>query len=229
MKKSISQQGNALIITVIIISTLVTVGLATSRSFMVELKNIRSFTGSEQAFYEAEAGVEHGLYAYRSDRRAELVDSTIDGMATKYSMAIYTSNQIEIDIPKDESVNLETGIAGKINISNYPADKTIGALLITGIKNTGSSTVGQVYPAYPSSITFDATAQAIRFHSFRDGIMLFVQCDDGAKCLANPQTTINAESTASGVRRTLEAKINRQSGLLQSLFDYTMFSQGDIK
>ncbi|NCN24924.1 hypothetical protein CO101_02450 [Candidatus Berkelbacteria bacterium CG_4_9_14_3_um_filter_39_23] len=231
MNKSISQQGNALIITVIIISTLVTVGLATSRSFMVELKNIRSFLGSEQAFYEAESGLEQGLYKYRSNRRAELANILVLNMPAKYSVAVYTDQPKEISIPKDASVNLEVRVTGtasnKINISSYPAEKNSGEILITQIKNSPSS-VGQVYPDFPLSINFDNTTQALRFHTFVDGVKLKVQCASG-KCLADPQTTISSQSTASGIKRTLEAKVNRQSGLLQSLFDYTLFSRTNIE
>jgi len=231
--KSNFKQGNALIITVIIISTLVTVGLATSRSFIVELKNIRSFLGSEQAFYEAESGLEQGLYAYRSNRRAELANISVPNMPAKYNVAVYTDQLKEISIPKDTFVDLETNGSGKVSVEYKKiTNLQSGDLKITKIKKD-SDVIEQnnVEAPYPLTLTFAINTQAIRFHAFASGIKLTITtitCDSG-KCLADPQTTISSQSTASGIKRTLEVKVNRQSGLLQSLFDYTLFSRTNIE
>jgi hypothetical protein len=220
-------------VVLVVISVMTIISLSGGRILMMQFKNIRDFANSRTAFYAAEAGIEKGLLAYRVNRMNEIDGASISftqGADVDYT-SFYRGRQDDVGrVKKDDAYEVEVRGAGYDLEIEWDSAGTIG---IRKILNAGTATVS-IEPMDPVTISpkripITGTVSSIRLHAYGSDITgLSLSCSQD-KCLSKKDTTIDSQASYRGVVRHLEAKVNRQSGLLQSLFDYTLFSQGDIR
>lgn len=100
--RKINQEGNALIVTLLVISVLASIAFTTSRLAISELRQTTQLEDSEMAYQSAEAGIESGLLLFRYNQDVELPNSNVtelDNVFFRYNLTdgVEISNTQEMD------------------------------------------------------------------------------------------------------------------------------------
>ncbi|TSC93211.1 MAG: hypothetical protein CEN89_221 [Candidatus Berkelbacteria bacterium Licking1014_7] len=248
IKSGKSQSGSALMTVLVVVSIMTIVSLSGSKILMMQFENIRNFASSRAAFYLAESGIEQGLYDFRRDRREEKSDQkislgAIDGknFDFNYSSIFWVNEVADVNVGQDnvwdqevstgELQNLQYKWAWLAGVNNDNRRAQILHYTDSGEAISGAVVVAAPAPSAFQSIPFDTQTKKFRFLMFGAGIKDFnLKCSvTTSKCLADTQNTITSKASYGGISRKLEVKVDRQTGALISLFDYTLYSVGEIK
>lgn len=225
MNKLSQRQGSALMTVLVIVSIMTALALSGSQIVMIQFANTRDFLNSKIAFYAAESGIERALLKYRLDRALEIENDPLElstGVQANYS-SIFKSDSDLIDRIEKNAV-YEVEVFGQGNLS-YKWDSAGTVQII----KAADGIFYEVPESSSGSVSFDNIYKNIRFHAYQADIKgLKLDCSEG-ECLAQHEASITSQGESGGVLRRLEAKIDRQTGLLKSLFDYTLYSRGEVK
>ena len=243
------QLGAALLITMLLIGSVGALALAVSRIILSELKITTSYSDSVVAYQAAEAGIEDGLLKFRFNRNIEQDLQPVSmNNGAKYDLNINYKNQdgkVTGELKKDESIELD--------VSNKPFPISIdwhGKTKPGGVKHTGwvewrilgSNNTESEWHLIPlsdaassdgsgviSATVLNPQILRIKFLSKEDDAAITYTLSS-AKALDSTKTKIESLGIYGKSQRKLVAEIDRKSGAIIGIFDYTLYAgEGDIK
>jgi len=245
---SVTQSGAALLLTMLIIAVVGAMALAVSRIVLAELMVTSNYADSIVAYQAAESGIEQGLLKYRYNRSGESTMSKNLANDAKYNLNInFRANEaVFAGIIDGKQVNVKKDEAKKIDVSNLgsksltivwewggnigpPSDK--GGLEIVLIKNNGTITrkLINIPTTTIASQDIPANSRILKIRPIGKWLMeLKITVPSGEK-IDTGIAKIESTGIYNRTKRKLVAEINRSSGTVLGIFDYTLYAgEGDI-
>lgn len=225
------QSGSALLIALVMISTVTVISLAANRLYLSNSKINRLYSQTPFAYYAAESGLEEAFLAIKNDKNtttsitasnADLKSSyavTLSYLGDNYYLPYLNQDDYaEIDVINLQGKNIEmkwdwTSPTGEARLmAGSSASDPFAAI-------TPDSDAVKNIAAGQEKIKISPRGQAIK--------NLFVKATDGSKIDSGKMTIVSA-GIFQNTSRKLEAVVDRQSGSLLNIFDFAVFSQKDI-
>jgi Tfp pilus assembly protein PilX len=242
------QSGAALLITMLIIATVGALALAVGRIVISELHITSTYSDSVIAYQAAESGIEQGLLEFRNDHNIEksfptqYLDST---KSQSYDLNIQyrkktagdSSDFLNQTLNKDQII--ERDISKNVNsiiTMTWSGGDSSGIVEYQILNKDNSQNVWKTIPSGINNIsTIRSNDQFLRIKYLSnvagDHITYSLSSSD---LLDTGYTYIDSvgtypSSSPLGTKIKLEAQIDRNSGQLIKIFDYTLYAgNGDI-
>ncbi|TSC92858.1 MAG: hypothetical protein CEN91_354 [Candidatus Berkelbacteria bacterium Licking1014_85] len=240
------QKGSALIIALLIISTLAVVSFGSNRIFLSALKTSDLYAQTPFAYYAAESGLEKALLDYKenNDIEREIIDSEINSVAKQtYSLIrTYKGSQFGGDdvnndnykITKDDYKEIDlTGLSGTIDITWSWSDASVGKgieFITVDNLNRKVSLPQETFPP-DSDYSYTVSQDDIKLRiiprgSGVNGLKAVIheggQIDSGIY-------TITSTGKYQNTNRKLQATIDRRGGTLLNIFDFALYAVDNIE
>lgn len=236
-----SKKGSSLIISLLVIAVLATVALGFGRLFVLDSSIARSFEDTQQAYYAAQAGIEEGMRQFIANRNLDQQNvsapSLPQGQVEKLSVAYKSENPEFTGLAKDSVLELDTSdleSKGAVSIFMFITWQLPGpnAYLQVGRINKLNGSFEQIVCSGTEGtcrIPLVNTGQ-VRIKPIGSAInKLVVSTQPDSLALDTGVTVISSSGQFRLARRKLEAKVDRKTGTLLSIFDYALLSQQSIQ
>ncbi len=241
IRNSKSNHGAALLITMLLIAGVGSLALAVSRIVLSEIRISSAYADGIVAYQAAEAGIERGLLEFRFNRSIEqtfpfekLNDDTGAGynlnISYKDSDGTITGNLAKDEVAEFDISNISSTIAigwngdtgwiewillgeeqsdrGLIPSSSTPSTGAVGSVPTIG----NWSTLKIKYISQVNNAALSYSISSYNLEPFDTGT-----------------TKVESTGTFGKTRRKLVAKIDRKTGTILGIFDYTLYAgTGDI-
>lgn len=243
--KNLSKSGAALLITMLLIASVGALALAVSRITLSELRITTTFADSVVAYQSAESGVEDALLRFRYDRSLVLDDEDMGNGAKVYMT--HLANKFERTssnpLKKDEIVELDVSNNPFLITATWDALEGDSGWFEWRVSGTSGESKWHTIPdvkdiqALPgfseviSAGVSDPQTLVIKFLSNTPGAKasVLLQPNTGSE-IDTGITTVESVGTSNNTQRKLVVTVNRKSGQIIDIFDYTIYAgEGSIQ
>ncbi len=253
--KLLTQSGAALLITMLLIAGVGALALAVSRIVLSEIRISSAYADGIVAYQAAEAGIERGLLEFRFNRNIEanFNDQELGDCATDdcsiYNLDINFRQEGTVErgpVERDERVEINVSDLGDYQLDAIVIEwhwagnsaPGVGGLERILIKEDGTVKLGtgpddgrHLYlPGGGSEVGSISTRgiMTIILKPIGKGLeSLTINDARGEKPVDTGITKVESTGTYGRTQRKLVAEIDRMSGQIIGLFDYTLYAGGD--
>jgi hypothetical protein len=247
MTKLKTQSGSAILIALFIMATLGVLAFSTSKVYISEIRTTTNLNYSIAAYYAAEGSLERSLLAYRLNPNQE-IPVTGSGFATPITltnsaqlsqkMKYLGATQIGAAVAQDDTRQITLDGSGpSAKLSWVWGSQLTNTLENRGLRITYIDPItGDQLPTEPifmpmsapgTNLSLPTNPTIIRIRPIGVGLASYT-VTPASGTIDTGISTIDALGEYGGVKRQLEAKIDRASNRLQSIFDYTILTKDSI-
>ena len=229
------QTGAALLITMLIIATVGALALAVGRIVISELRITTSYADSIIAYQAAESGIEQGLLNFRNNRNINntttapiILGSAIADLKISYKEPGDTPTNRTLK--KDEIIELDVSGNANSTITFTRTDGNRGGIIEYSLLG-GSDNTWKIITSGANISIIDDKFFRIRYLTESPNAPQQITFTlSTTKPIDTGITKIESTGTYNNTKRKLVATIDRNSGQLIGIFDYTLYAgEGDIK
>ncbi|TSC95495.1 MAG: Uncharacterized protein CEN88_474 [Candidatus Berkelbacteria bacterium Licking1014_2] len=243
------QPGTAMLLTLLLVGAIGVILFSVSRLTIDEVRASREIRESVLSYYAAEAGLEKGLLEYRQnhDIIKDNITSNLSNGAKSTASVDYRKKEVSGQLDKDSKAeitiinpgsetltfrfqNQSTAADAKSYVEYQRLDQVgsiwlttkremldvVGFMETTAVINTLNTSKKIVLRAFGGAVDYNITTTNPHLGGGDSGV------DSGI-------STINSTGAAGKTSRKLQAKIDRNQNQLIGIFDFTIFSQEELK
>ncbi|MBI5254586.1 hypothetical protein HY932_02285 [Candidatus Falkowbacteria bacterium] len=251
----LNQQGNVLVYTVLAVAAILSTILIVSNLMIGEIRQAGNFDNMIKASYAAESGAEWGIFSLRKNDVMLENDCEMSGVECYVEADETGVKKLQTDLPQNQTLQID--LYNPIKLSNPASVESMKlGWFGAGPAGGGAGWVEVTLVEWPAGaqvvwddnamqkFLFNAPAVVNIFNKSKNYIVrlkalnvgitglnveIFSGDNAGGNELAFPQfVRIAAEGSAAGVTQKLNVDLLKKSPLM-GLFDYTLFSEGDIE
>lgn len=247
----LGSKGTALIITLLVITVISTIAFSVARLMIAEIRMTTGLEDSMGAYYAAEAGIEQGLLMWRYDHDVELPTKATasNGKPQEYTLSDISSYDLKIwyrndsyiekaSLEKDQSVeytisnlsslylSCDKGCEAKVSFIPENPYKNSLEYSVIGLGNEIKKKDLLYFPQTETSIS-TANADKLRLHAWGSTKNYTLTAGEGDK-LGGRYSFIESTGYFGSAKRKLQVKIDRASGTILGVYDFTLFGQDII-